>query len=126
MSIQITIPEDICQESKDYVRRIIEALGDTLTSLDQFAVEKIGYVHNTWLEAERDVIKKGRTQISAQGMEIIRPTVKIANDYRIQLDKFENTFGLNPKSRKEINKPKEKVGKLSPIDVFINQSKEIR
>lgn len=126
MSVQPKVPENICEESKNYVRSVIEALGDTITSMDVFAIERVGYAHNTWITAEKTLMADGYTQKSERGITASHPCVKIALDAKIQIDKFENTYGLNPKSRKEISKPKEKKGKLSPIDEFIQSNREVR
>lgn len=126
MSVQPKVPDNICEESKEYVRSVIEALGSSITSMDVFAIERVGYSHNTWMEAEKTLLKEGYTQASVHGIKMSHPCIKIANDAKIQVDKFENTYGLNPKARKEINKPKEKANKLSPIDEYIKNNREVR
>jgi hypothetical protein len=37
-----------------------------------------------------------------------------------------DSFGLNPRARKEISKPKERTEVLTDIDIFLNKNKEVR
>jgi len=61
---------------------------------------------------------------SKSGEVKAHPCVKIQLDATIQLTKLFEAFGLTPKSRKELAKPKEKEGKLSPMDIYLSNAKK--
>lgn len=121
MPKRVHIPPDICQEAQDFLRNLYKLLNkqEILTSLDDAAMTLIGNTYHNYIQATRILQQDGFTIKSPRGEIKSHPAVKIQLDAQIQLDKLMDKFGLNPKSRKEISKPKEKAGKLSPIDTFL-------
>lgn len=122
------IPEDICVEAKEYLRGIISVLNtqEVITPLDDAALELVGYTYHNWLQATKTILKEGQTVKSERGYTKAHPCVKIQLDAQVQLTKLMDSFGLNPKSRKEIVKPKERDSKKTPIDKFLDRTKELR
>jgi P27 family predicted phage terminase small subunit len=123
-----TIPASICEEAKMFLNNLIELLKeqDILTSLDASALELLGYTYDNYIKATRVIQNKGFTIMSPRGESKSRPEVKIQIDSLIQINKIMDSFGLNPRARKEISKPKEREQQLTDIDVFLTKSKEKR
>jgi P27 family predicted phage terminase small subunit len=122
------ISSDICEEAQQFLANLIELLEeqDILTSLDTSALELLGYTYDNYIKATRIIQKKGFTLRSPRGEEKSRPEVKIQIDSLIQINKIMDSFGLNPRARKEISKPKERTEVLTDIDIFLNKNKEVR
>jgi len=121
-----TVSSTICPEARVFLDTLTSLLKEQniLTSLDEATMELIGNTYHTYIIATNLLLKDGYLIKSPRGELKAHPCVKIQLDAQIQLNKMMDSFGLSPKSRKEISKPKEKDGKLSPIDVFLNSSKK--
>jgi P27 family predicted phage terminase small subunit len=117
------IPKDICDEAKQFLKDIIEVLEkeNILTSLDSSAVELLGNSYHIYIESSKRVKQDGITIMSPRGELKSHPSLKTMLDAQIQITKLMDSFGLTPKARKEISKPKEREGKLTPIDVFLQK-----
>lgn len=122
------ISSKICPEAQKYLQDLVDVMTkqDVLTSMDSAAIELIGNTYHTYITATNVLLKEGYIIKSAKGDTRAHPAVKIQLDAQIQLTKLFDAFGLNPKARKEIHKPKERERVLSPIDVFLEQAKEDR
>ena len=120
------IPLTICEEARNFLTNLIELLEeqDILTSLDTSALELLGYTYDNYIKATRVIQTKGFTLRSPRGEEKSRPEVKIQIDSLIQINKIMDSFGLNPRARKEISKPKEREQHLTDIDIFLTKNKE--
>jgi P27 family predicted phage terminase small subunit len=122
------IPSHICPEAQLFLDNLTALLKEQniLASLDGNMLNLIGNTYHTYITATNFLLAKPENYIitSPRGEVKAHPYVKIQLDSQIQLDKLLNQFGLSPKSRKEISKPKEKAGKLSPMDVFLEQTKK--
>lgn len=120
------IPVSICEEARLFLTNLIDLLEeqDILTSLDHSALELLGYTYDNYIKATKVIQQKGFTLTSIRGETKSRPEVKIQIDSLIQINKIMDSFGLNPRARKEISKPKEREKELSPIDVFLSKTKE--
>ena len=116
---------ELCPEAKKYLVDLRKVLKDSevLTSLDDNALEMIGSSYHNYIEATKILREEGLIVRSKNGDVKAHPCVKIQLDASIQLTKLFESFGLTPKSRKELAKPKEKEGKLSAIDVFLTRKK---
>jgi P27 family predicted phage terminase small subunit len=116
----------LCPEAQSFLDNIYELLNEqeVLTSLDDATMNLIGATYNNYIEATKILQEKGLLITSPRGEIKAHPAVKIQLDAQIQLDKLLDKFGMNPKSRKEISKPKERAGELSPIDVFLTSTKK--
>jgi len=122
------IPETICLEAKRFLTDLVDLLEEQgiLTSLDHSVIELLGYTYDNYIKSTRIVQTKGLTLTSPRGEIKSRPEVKIQVDSLIQINKIMDSFGLNPRARKEISKPKERERELSDIDVFLSKTKETR
>lgn len=122
------IPETICLEAKRFLTDLVDLLEEQgiLTSLDHSVIELLGYTYDNYIKSTRIVQTKGLTLTSPRGEIKSRPEVKIQVDSLIQINKIMDSFGLNPRARKEISKPKEREKELSDIDVFLSKTKETR
>jgi P27 family predicted phage terminase small subunit len=120
------ISSEICEEAQTFLANLIDLLEeqDILTSLDTSALELLGYTYDNYIKATRVIQKKGFTLRSPRGEEKSRPEVKIQIDSLIQINKTMDSFGLNPRARKELSKPKEREQQLSDVDIFLTKSKE--
>lgn len=120
------IPESIGEEARLFLTNLIDLLEeqDILTSLDHSALELLGYTYDNYIKATRVIQVKGFTLRSPRGEEKSRPEVKIQIDSLIQINKIMDSFGLNPRARKEISKPKEREQQLNDIDIFLTKTKE--
>lgn len=124
----VNIPEGICPEAQKYLSDLIELMEKEgiRTSLDSSTIELIGYTYHNFITAQKIVLEEGQLITSPRGEKKPHPCVKIALDSQIQLDKLTSAFGMNPKARKEIQKAKDKEVKKSPIQEFIDKSREVR
>lgn len=122
------IPETICLEAKRFLTDLVDLLEEQgiLTSLDHSTIELLGYTYDNYIKATRIVQQKGLTLTSPRGEVKSRPEVKVQIDSLIQINKIMDSFGLNPRARKEISKPKEREKELTDIDVFLSKTKETR
>jgi P27 family predicted phage terminase small subunit len=122
------IPEDICKEAQDFLQGVIDVLTvqGVITSLDDGGLELFGYTYHTYIQATKTLLREGYTVTSERGYTKAHPCVKIQLDAQVQLTKLMDSFGLNPRSRKEIVKPKERDGKKTPIDKFLDKTREYR
>jgi P27 family predicted phage terminase small subunit len=128
MKNEPVISDQLCDEAKAYMTNLIAVMKeqDLLTSMDSAAVELIANCYDNYIRATKIIREEGLTMKSERGITHTHPAVKIQLDAQIQLDKLMDKFGLNPKARKEISKPKERKGELSPIDQFILDNREVR
>jgi P27 family predicted phage terminase small subunit len=122
------ISSEICEEAQTFLANLIDLLEeqDILTSLDTSALELLGYTYDNYIKATRVIQRKGFTLRSPRGEEKSRPEVKIQIDSLIQINKTMDSFGLNPRARKELSKPKEREQQLSDVDIFLTKSKEAK
>jgi len=128
MKQNVLIPPDICPEAKKFLQELIDVMESQaiITSMDSAAIELIGYTYHSYITATKVLLKDGYISTSTNGFTRPHPCVKIQLDAQIQLTKLFDAFGLNPKARKEVHKPKERAEKLSPIDVFLENQKDSR
>lgn len=124
--MKIVIPKGICLEAKEYMKGIISVLKkqEIITSLDTASIELIAYTYHTYITATKTLLSEGYEVKSERGYMKAHPAVKTQLDAQVQLTKLLDSFGLSPKARKDIIKSKEKTH--SPIDDFINRTREVR
>jgi P27 family predicted phage terminase small subunit len=125
MKDNISVPSNICDEAHAFINNLTTLLKEQaiMTSLDESALLLLAYTYDNYIKATRVIQEKGLTLESPRGESKARPEVKIQIDSLVQINKIMDSFGLSPKARKEISKPKEKVSKKSPIEEFIQSSK---
>lgn len=127
MAKKTSVSSNLCPEAQRFLDSLTTLLNkeDVLTSLDDEAMQLIGNTYHTYIKATQFLqADPGNYLIESPRGELkAHPFVKIANDAQIQLDKLMDKFGLNPKSRKEIHKPKEKAERKSPLDNFLENTR---
>src|SRR5574343_121780 len=128
MAKKENISSGICAEAQEFLDKLTVKLKNekVLTSLDDEAMKLIGSTYHTYITATKFLQENPKNYLieSPRGETKAHPFVKIANDAQIQLDKLMDKFGLNPKARKEVHKPKEKAAEKSPIDLFLEGTKK--
>lgn len=116
----------LCPEAQNFLTNLRKLLKDNevLTSLDDSAMNLLGDVYHNYIQATQILREEGLITKSAKGDVRAHPAVKIQLDAQIQLTKLFDSFGLTPKARREMFKPKDKEGTLSPIDIFLKATKD--
>ena len=122
-----SISSTLCPEAQAFIKNLYTLLNkqEILTSLDDSAMNLIGGTYHNYIEATKILQKEGMLITSPRGERKAHPCIKIQLDAQIQLDKLMDKFGLNPKARKEITKPKEKAKEESDIAKFIKSKKKV-
>jgi P27 family predicted phage terminase small subunit len=120
------ISSDIFDASKTFINNLTTLLKkqNILTSLDEDTLKLIGNTYLTYLVATDYLLKGGYLIKSPRGELKAHPAVKIQLDAQIQLNKMMDSFGLSPKARKEISKPKERAKEESDIAKFLKNTKK--
>jgi len=110
----------LCPEAQAFKDNLYKILKDqdVLTSLDDAAMNLIGATYHNYIMATQIIQSEGLIITSPRGEMKAHPAVKVQLDSQIQLDKLMDKFGLNPKSRKEISKPKETRPAETEADKF--------
>jgi P27 family predicted phage terminase small subunit len=124
MQKKVLISSNICDEAQSFIDNLTTLLNeqDIMTSLDHSALNLLGYTYDNYIKATRIIQAKGLTMESPRGEIKARPEVKIQVDSLIQINKIMDSFGLNPKARKEIQKPKEAKKDRSPVELFFDKT----
>jgi P27 family predicted phage terminase small subunit len=120
------INSTICPEAQSFIDNLTTLLKkqNILTSLDEDTLRLIGNTYHSYITATNILLKDGYLIKSPRGELKAHPCVKIQLDAQIQLNKMMDSFGLSPKSRKEISKPKERSKEESDIVKFLKNSKK--
>jgi P27 family predicted phage terminase small subunit len=124
MQKKVLISSNICDEAQSFIDNLTTLLNeqDIMTSLDHSALNLLGYTYDNYIKATRIIQTQGLTMESPRGEIKARPEVKIQVDSLIQINKIMDSFGLNPKARKEIQKPKENKKDKSPVELFFDKT----
>lgn len=120
-----TISSNMCPEAQEFLDNLTVLLKsqDILTSLDEATLDLIGQTYHNYILATQEISRFGMFIDSPRGERKAHPAVKVQLDAQIQLNKMMDSFGLSPKSRREISKPKEKAKDKTPIHKYLEQSK---
>lgn len=115
----------LCPEAELFLNNLTTLLKsqEILTSLDEDTLQLIGNTYDNYIGATKILQSDGMLIKSPRGELKAHPCIKIQLDAQIQLNKMMDSFGLSPKARKELSKPKEKGKELTPIDVFLQSTK---
>ena len=95
-----------------------------LTSLDNQMFNLIIDTFDIYIKANDILQREGLVIESARGNKMPHPAYKIRDDCAKQLDKLLDKFGLSPKARRELARPKEKEHSESEIQKFLKESKK--
>jgi P27 family predicted phage terminase small subunit len=126
MAKKKVVSSGICSEAQLFLTNLTTLLKsqEILTSLDEDTLQLIGNTYHNYIEATKVIQQDGMLITSPRGEKKAHPCIKIQLDAQIQLNKMMDSFGLSPKARKELSKPKEKGKELTPIDVFLQSTKK--
>ena len=126
MKKKAPVSSTICPEAQSFLDNLTGLLKeqDILTSLDEDTLRLIGNAYHTYTIATQMLLKDGYLIKSPRGELKAHPCVKIQHDSQIQLNKMMFEFGLSPKARKEISKPKERSKEDSDIVKFLKSTKK--
>jgi P27 family predicted phage terminase small subunit len=116
----------ICVEAQTFIDNLTALLKkqNILTSLDEDTLRLIGNAYHTYIVATNYLLKDGYLIKSPRGELKAHPCVKIQLDAQVQLNKMMDSFGLSPKSRKEISKPVERAKDKSDLAKFLDTTKK--
>jgi len=116
----------LCPEAQAFLDNLTTLLREQniLTSLDEDTLKLIGNTYHNYIEATNILYNEGMLITSPRGERKAHPCIKIQLESQIQLNKMMDSFGLSPKSRKEISKPKERAKEDSDIVKFLKESKK--
>lgn len=104
-----TIPEDICLKAIQNMSRLLAHLEENkkIKCIDFAELDLIAYTYDDMIEAIEIIKKEGRVvkEITARGNRVTKshPAVKIKADCMLRLIRLYADFGLNPKSRGEVD-----------------------
>lgn len=128
MDNKFKIPTDIEKEAKDYMKDVILMLEDNslMKNVDNAALTMLARNYSMFIKASKQLEKDGLTVVSDRGNIAPHPAIKIAKDAQIQAMKVMEKFGLTAKDRTKIAKLNSGDKELSPLEQFVNNSKEVR
>ena len=117
----------ICREAQIFLDDLISLLKkqEITTSLDYATLRLLGNCYHTYITATNVLLQDGYFITSPRGELKSHPAVKIQENSLIQLNRMMSQFGLNPYSRKEISKPKERAKTESDISKFLKKTKKV-
>ena len=119
--------DGICKEAQVFLTNLTSLLKsqDILTSLDEDTLQLMGNCYHNYIESTKIIQSEGMLITSPRGEKKAHPCIKIQLDSQIQLNKMMDSFGLSPKARKELSKPKEKAKDESDIAKFLKKNKKV-
>ena len=128
MNNNFKIPTDIEKEAKDYMKDVILMLEDNslMKNVDNAALTMLARNYSMFIKASKQLEKDGLTVVSDRGNIAPHPAIKIAKDAQIQAMKVMEKFGLTAKDRTKIAKLNSGDKELSPLEQFVENSKEVR
>lgn len=124
---RFTIPNDIENEAKEYMKKVIGYLSqnEQIDDVDEAALVMLARNYSIFISASKDITENGFLAKGSRGNSIPNPSIKIANDAQIQAMKVMEKFGLTAKDRKKLI-DEESEEEDTPLMAFIKKDKEIR
>ena len=121
--INYKIPNDIEQESKDYIQNVLGDLDKrgVLENVDSAAITMLARNYSMFIKASKQLEKDGLTVKSDRNNLTPHPAIKIARDAQIQAIKIMLEFGLTAKARTKLPQM-EKEDEDSDLDAFIKNN----
>ncbi|MBA7480574.1 hypothetical protein ES707_16036 [subsurface metagenome] len=110
MDTKFEIPEDICEQAKQYMANLLlclEKKGIEVEARDFFGLNMIAETFNDWIEALATIKKEGKVirETNARNTTLKKPhpAVKMKNDSALLLRKLLNDFGLTLTTKHRID-----------------------
>ena len=122
------IPKDIEKEAKEYMTNVIKMLEENgvMKDVDTAALTMLARNYSMFIKASKQLEIEGLTITSDRGNIAPHPAIKIAKDAQTQAMRVMEKFGLTAKDRTKIAKLSDSSKELSPLEQFVQDSKEIR
>lgn len=116
----------LCPETQIFLDKLTTLLKkqNILTSLDEDTLTLIVNTYDIYIQSTNILRKEGLLIDSPRGEKKAHPCYIMQRDSSIQLDKLYDRFGLNPESRKELAKPKERSKEESDIAKYLKNTKK--
>lgn len=128
--IKFTIPTDIEDEAKEYMKDVLNMLDSNgvMEDVDNAALTMLARNYSMFIKANKQLEKEGLTVTSDRGNIAAHPAIKIAKDAQTQAMKVMAEFGLTAKARTKLPKLEANTGTDSPFEAFMknNKKKEVR
>lgn len=128
MEQKFTIPDDIQEEAKAYMRNVCDMLESkgVMENVDTAALTMLARNYSMFIQANKQLEKDGLTVTSDRGNIAPHPAIKIAKDAQTSAMKVMLEFGLTAKARTKLTKMAT-AEEDSPLESFVKNSKvEIR
>ena len=128
MEQKFTIPDDIQEEAKAYMRNVCDMLESkgVMENVDTAALTMLARNYSMFIQANKQLEKDGLTVTSDRGNVAPHPAIKIAKDAQTSAMKVMLEFGLTAKARTKLTKMAT-AEEDSPLESFVKNSKvEVR
>lgn len=124
MGQKFTIPDDIQEEAKAYMRNVCDMLESkgVMENVDTAALTMLARNYSMFIQANKQIEKDGLTVTSDRGNITPHPAIKIAKDAQTSAMKVMLEFGLTAKARTKISRLTT-AEEDSPLEAFVKNTK---
>lgn len=124
MEQKFTIPDDIQEEAKAYMRNVCDMLESkgVMENVDTAALTMLARNYSMFIQANKQLEKDGLTVTSDRGNIAPHPAIKIAKDAQTSAMKVMLEFGLTAKARTKLTKLAT-AEEDSPLEAFVKNTK---
>ena len=126
--MNLKLPKYLLPETKKFMKTVIDELTEKkmLSEIDSGCLLMLAENYNIFLKSMEELNKGSLTFLSDRGNVSPNPLLRIAKDAESVYLQIIKEFGLSPLSRNKLSDDSKDSGEVSPLEQFINQSKEIR
>lgn len=126
--MNLKLPKYLLPETKKFMKTVIDELTEKkmLSEIDSGCLLMMAENYNIFLKSMEELNKGSLTFLSDRGNVSPNPLLRIAKDAESVYLQIMKEFGLSPLSRNKLSDDSTDSGEVSPLEQFINQSKEIR
>ena len=126
--MNIKLPKYLLPATKKFIKTVVDELEQKkmLSDLDEGCILMLADNYNIYLRAMEELNKGSLTFVSDRGNISASPLLRIAKDSESIYLQIMKEFGLSPLSRNKLVEDNPDNSELSPLEQFINQTKEIR
>lgn len=126
--MNLKLPKYLLPETKKFMKTVIDELTEKkmLSEIDSGCLLMMAENYNIFLKSMEELNKGSLTFLSDRGNVSPNPLLRIAKDAESVYLQIMKEFGLSPLSRNKLSDDSKDSGEVSPLEQFINQSKEIR
>lgn len=125
--MNLKLPKYLLPETKKFMKTVIDELTEKkmLSEIDSGCLLMMAENYNIFLKSMEELNKGSLTFLSDRGNVSPNPLLRIAKDAESVYLQIMKEFGLSPLSRNKLSDDSTDSGEVSPLEQFINQSKEI-